>query len=97
MHAVIRSYSGKGAEELFDLLEAHKSDVDNVIRPIKGFVSYTLVRTADGGFSVSVFQDRKGAEESMAAARQWIKKNMPEGVTTNPPDVMDGTVITHLA
>jgi hypothetical protein len=50
MHAVMRDYSsGTGAKKLFDLLEKKKAEVKNVIMPIKGFVSYTLVRTDRGG------------------------------------------------
>jgi hypothetical protein len=40
MHAVIRMYSSSGAIKLFDLLEERKKDVEDLIRPIKGFVSY---------------------------------------------------------
>ena len=69
MHVVTRSYSGKGAKELVDVLEKNKADVEKLIRSIKGFVSYSLVRTADGGFSVSVFQDKAGADESVKVAR----------------------------
>ncbi|SEE71240.1 hypothetical protein SAMN05444161_6819 [Rhizobiales bacterium GAS191] len=32
MHAVVRTYSGKGAKELFDLLEKRKADVENLKR-----------------------------------------------------------------
>src|SRR3990172_7897652 len=39
MYAVIRTYSGKGAKELFDVLEKRKKEVENLIRPVKGFVS----------------------------------------------------------
>jgi len=35
MHAVVRTYSGKGAKELFDGLEKRKSDVESLMRPIK--------------------------------------------------------------
>jgi len=38
MHAVIRNYSGKGAKELFDVIEKNKAEVERVIRPVKGFV-----------------------------------------------------------
>ena len=51
MHAVIRSYSGKGTKALFDLLEKNKGEVESLIRGVKGFVSYSLVRTTRGGFS----------------------------------------------
>jgi hypothetical protein len=77
MHAVIRSYSGKGAKELASVLEKNKADVEKLIRGIKGFVSYFLVRTPDGAFSVSVFQDKAGADESVRVARDWINKNDP--------------------
>jgi hypothetical protein len=58
MHAVIRNYSGKGAKELFDVLEKNKAEIEKLIRAIKGFVGYSLVRTHDGGFSMSVFQTK---------------------------------------
>ena len=50
-HAVVRNYSGKGTKALFDLLEKNKGEVESLIRGIKGFVSYSLVRTTRGGFS----------------------------------------------
>lgn len=95
MHAVIRSYSGKGAKELYDVLEKNKTDVEKVIRSIKGFVSYCLVRTADGGFAVSVFQDKAGADESVRAARDWVAKNAGD-IGAPAPTVSEGTVILQL-
>jgi len=60
MHAVVRTYSGKGTKELFDVLEKNKADVDKLMRAVKGFVSYSLVRTAGGGFwCVSLMLGRK--------------------------------------
>src|SRR5260221_11273677 len=73
MHTVIRSYSGKGTKALFDLLEKNKGEVESLIRGVKGFVSYSLVRTTRGGFSVSVYQDKAGADESTRAAREWTR------------------------
>jgi len=95
MHAVIRNYSGKGAKELFDVLEKNKAEVERLIRGIKGFVSYSMVRTGDGGFSVSVCQDKAGTEESIRVAREWIAKNA--GTTgAAAPHVSEGTVILQL-
>src|SRR5215475_2530668 len=74
MHAVLRSYSGKGARELFDVIEKNKTDVEKVLRSVKGFVAYSLARTSDGGFSMTVCQDRAGADESSAKAKDWIKQ-----------------------
>ena len=95
MHAVVRSYSGKGAKELFDVLEKRKSEVDSLMRPIKGFVSYTLARSGDGGFSVTICQDKAGTDASIQAAREWIAKNAGNtGVAA--PKVSEGPVLIHL-
>ena len=74
MHAMVRNYSGKGAKEIIDAVEKNKSEVEKLFRGIKGFVSYSLVRTADGGFSISVFHDKAGTDESIRVAREWIAK-----------------------
>jgi hypothetical protein len=95
MHAVIRTYSGKGAKELFDLLETRKSDVESLIRTVKGFVSYSLVRTGDGGISVTVCQDKAGTDESIQKAKEWIGQNA-SNVGASAPDVSEGPVILHL-
>jgi hypothetical protein len=95
MRAVIRNYSGKGAKELFDVIEKNKAEVEKVIRPVKGFVSYSVARTADGGFSVTVCQDKAGTEESTRAAREWIAKNAGN-TGAAAPAVSEGAVILHL-
>ena len=75
MHAVVRTYTGKGAKQLMDVLERNNAEVERLIRAVQGFVSFSLVRTASGGFSVSVFQDKAGTDESVRVAREWIAKN----------------------
>ena len=95
MHAVIRTYSGNGAKELFDLLERRKSDVESVIRPVKGFVGYVLIRTDEGGVSVTVCQDKTGTDESVQRARDWIKENA-SGIGTSAPKVTEGQVILQV-
>jgi hypothetical protein len=95
MHAVMRSYSGKGAKELAGILEKNKAEVEKLIRSVKGFVSYSLVHTHDGVFSVSVFQDKAGADESIQMARDWIRWNAKDTGAT-PPLVWEGPVILQL-
>jgi hypothetical protein len=95
MYAVVRTYSGKGAKELFDVLEKRKSEVEGVMRPIKGFVSYTLARCEDGGFSVTVCQDKAGSDESIKAAREWVAKNAGN-TGAGAPKVSEGPVIIQL-
>ena len=60
MQVVIRTYSGKGAKELFDVLEKRKADVESILRGVNSFVTYTLARSGDGGFSVTVCKDKAG-------------------------------------
>ncbi len=95
MHAVMREYSDGGAEKLFDLLENKKEEVKDVMMPVNGFVSYTLVRTARGGFSVTICQDKAGVDESVRVARDWIAKNAGD-TGAAAPTVAEGTVILHL-
>lgn len=95
MHAVIRTYSGTGAKQLFDVLEAKKSEVESLIRGVKGFVSYTLMRTGDGGVSVTVCSDKAGTDESLKVAREWLQKNA-SGTGAAAPTVAEGSVILQL-
>ena len=95
MHAVIRSYSGSGAKPLFDLLEERKAEVESVIRSVTGFTSYSLIRTDDGGVTVTVCQDKAGTDESLQVARDWIQQNAAD-LRANPPAVSQGSVVLHL-
>ena len=95
MHAVVRTYSGKGAKELFGVLEQRKADVEKVIRAVPGFHSYSLIHTADGGISVTVCKDKAGADESVRVAANWVKQNAP-GVGASVPKVSEGAVILQL-
>jgi hypothetical protein len=95
MHASVRNYTGKGAKQLFDLLEKRSSEVEKIMRGVKGFVSYTLARSGDGGFSVTICQDKAGADESVRVARDWVAKNA--GSTgVGAPQVSDGSVLIHV-
>ena len=95
MHAVVRIYSGAGGKKLIDVLEARKKEVEGLIRPVKGFVSYSLIRTADGGASVTVCQDKTGTDESLRIAREWIGKNASD-TGAGPPTVVEGPVLLQL-
>jgi hypothetical protein len=76
MHEVVRTYSGKGASELMGVLEKNKAELDRLIRAVDGFVSFPLVRTASGGFSVPVFRDKAGTDESVRLARNGSQRTL---------------------
>ena len=95
MHAVIRNY--RANSQLFDELERRTDEVETVIRGVSGFVSYYLVRTEDGGgFSVSVFEDKTGTDESIRVAADWVRQNVPQAAGS-PPEVMEGRVILQMS
>jgi hypothetical protein len=90
VYTVVRSYFGKGAKELFDLVEKNRADVEKTMRSVKGFVSYTVVRSKDGGFSVTVCNDKAGTDESVEKARDWIAKNAA-GTGVAAPKLSEGS------
>jgi hypothetical protein len=95
MHAMVRTYSGTGAQQLFDVLEERKADVEATLRNVPGLVSYTLLRSGEGGLSVTVCKDKAGVDESLKAARDWIQKNAPN-ILANPPVITEGAVVVQI-
>lgn len=96
MYAVVRTYSGQGAKELFELLEQRKAEVEEIIRSVSGFHAYTLLRTDDGGVTVTVCQDKSGTDQSLQLAREWIQQNA-SNLAANPPVVSEGPVVLQLS
>jgi len=96
MDVVVRTYSGKGSKELFSLLEQNKTDVEKLMRAVKGFESYTLARSSEGegGLSMTVCQDKAGTDESVRVAKDWITKNAAN-ISMDTPKVSLGSIIIH--
>lgn len=91
MHVVIRSYSGQGASELFDLLAQREEDVKALITGVLGFVSYAAFRSNGGGATVTVCQDKAGTDESSRRAAEWVKENVSASVEA--PTITEGDTI----
>jgi heme-degrading monooxygenase HmoA len=90
MHVVIRHY--KGSAKLIDELVDRRKDVEELIRGVDGFVAYYLVKTADGGASISVFENEAGTAESTKRAAAYLKENL-DGVAAGPPEVIEGQTV----
>ena len=88
-YVVIRHY--QDASALIDGLAQREDDIQRLIRGIPGFLDYNLVRTESGGFSVSVFDDRKGADESVQVARDYVRENFADVGAV--PQVIEGEAI----
>ena len=91
MHVVIRSYSGQGATELFDLLGQREEDVKTLITGVPGFVSYAAFRSNGGGATVTVCRDKTGTDESSRRAAEWVKENV--STTVEPPAITEGDTV----
>ena len=91
MYIVVRSYSGQGSSELFDLLGQREEDVKRLISGVPGFVSYAAVRSGDGGMTVTVCQDKAGTDESSRRAAEWVKENV--SAMASPPVVTEGSTV----
>ncbi len=91
MHVVVRSYSGQGASELFDLLEQREEDVKDLISGVPGFVHYAAFRSGEGGMTVTACQDAAGTDESSKRAAAWVEENVT--ATVSAPDITEGDTI----
>ena len=76
------------------MLEDKAGEVERLMRDVPGFVGYTLFRTADGGVSVTVCEDKAGTDESSRQAAEWVRQNVPAEVS--PPVLSEGAAILHL-
>ena len=93
MYVVVRSYSGHGATELFDLLAQREEDVRELIGGVPGFVTYAAFRTDDGGMTVTVCRDKAGTDESSRRAAAWVGENARTPV--DPPKITEGSTVTQ--
>ena len=88
---MIRSYSGQGATELFDLLGRREEDVRELIGGVPGFVTYAAFRTDQGGATVTICQDKAGTDESSRRAAGWVQENATTAV--DPPTITEGSTV----
>jgi hypothetical protein len=96
MYVVVRSYSGPGASELFDLLGQREQDVKDLIGGVPGFVSYAAFRSGgDSGMTVTVCQDKAGTDESSRRAAEWVKENV--STTGSPPVITEGSTVIQFS
>jgi hypothetical protein len=95
MYAVVRSYSGQGASDVFDLIGQREAEVNTLLSGVPGFVSYTAIRSNGGGMTMTVCQDKDGADESSRRAAEFVKENLD--TTTDPPDVTEGDTLLQFS
>lgn len=95
MHAMTRTFTGKGAAELVKLLISRKSEVEKLMRSVPGLVSYDLIETAEGLLTITVCKDKAGTDKSLSLAKDWLKANAAH-LGISAPVVAEGKVAVHL-
>jgi len=94
MFAVIRHYHfdpKNGAEIDGKIRESFVP----LIKESMGFVRYYWLDTGKGeGASLSVFQDKAGADESLRLAADYVREHLSK-LLTEKPEVIEGPVKAH--
>ena len=95
MYAAVRRYEG-----ITDDAEAARLVRDSFmpqLEEVAGFVAYYWIDAGDGVMaSLSVFEDKAGADASVAFAHKWVAENGPH-LFPNPPRVTEGNVVAHFS
>jgi hypothetical protein len=96
MHAAIRQYQvDPGSVD--EIRRGVNEGFLPIIKDVYGFQAYYAMDAGGGRLAtVSVFEDRAGAEESTRMAADWIRQNMAS-LVPNPPEVLEGEVFANEA
>jgi hypothetical protein len=96
MHAAIRQYQvDPGSVD--EIRRGVNEGLLPIIKDVYGFQAYYAIDAGGGRLaSISVFEDRAGAEESTRMAADWIRQNMAS-LIPNPPEVLEGEVFANEA
>ena len=94
MFAVVRHYHFK-PEDGNKIDKLIQEGFVPLIKKAKGFIRYYWLDTGAGeGASLSVFQDKAGADESIRLAAEFVKSTMSEFLSQKP-EVIEGPVKVH--
>jgi hypothetical protein len=95
MFATIRYYR-TDPDSIESVAQRVKEGFVPLIRETPGFVSYLVLAPREGEIvSVSVFEERGGAEESNEKAEEWVRQNLSDLLPS--PEFADGEVVVYEA
>ncbi|HLM17781.1 MAG TPA: hypothetical protein VK549_08165 [Acidimicrobiia bacterium] len=91
MYAAVRRYEGINDDD--EAARLVRESFMPQLEKVEGFVAYYWIDAGDGLMaSLSVFEDKAGADESVKFAHKWIEENAPN-LFPNPPEVTEGLVV----
>ena len=90
MYASIRQYNGRNVAEFSRRVQ---EGFVPIVRQVPGFLAWYLVDGGGGSlFTITVCEDRVGAEASVSAAADWVPDNVGDLVEGSPA-VINGEVL----
>jgi hypothetical protein len=95
MHVSIRRYGLLTREPVEKVLQGVREGFLPIIRDEPGFLAYYALNSGSGTItSISIFEDRAGAEKSNRMAEGWVGKNLTNTLPTSP-EIIVGKVGAH--
>jgi hypothetical protein len=89
MYASIRQYNGRNVVEFSRRVQ---EGFVPIVRQVPGFLAWYLVDGGGGSlFTITLCEDRAGAEASVSAAADWVPDNVGDLVEGSPA-VINGEV-----
>ncbi len=96
MYIAVRRYKVKPGS-IDEIVRSVSEGFVPLISQASGFMAYYAVDAGnDIIFSVSIFQDQAGADESTRSAADWVKQNLA-ALVEGPPEITAGVVKTYKA
>jgi quinol monooxygenase YgiN len=96
MYAVLREYA-VGTSAIDELVRRARGTLVPQLSSLPGFVSYTMMEDPEeqGLLTLSVFEDRAGAERSTALAAQWVRDNVLAMLPEPPRHTVGQLILTR--
>ena len=93
MYVTTRHYSGLDRAAL-DEITRRREEIEAFVGSLSGLQSWYAFASGDSMTTVTVSNDQRGAEETVAQVAAWIRGNMPTFLP-NPPEVRMGEAIAQ--
>jgi len=94
MYAAVRHYHFN-VEDGVKIDKMVREEFVPLIKKARGFVRYYWLDTGKGeGVSMSVFEDKAGADESIELAADFVRDHLSQ-VVVPKPEVIEGPVKAH--
>lgn len=93
MYASVRVYDGVDPSGVREITQAAQQGLIPLLRQQPGFIDYMLVHASEGVWAtISLFDDREGAEASAVVSGQWLRETLAH-LVKSPPRVIMGEVV----